>query len=360
MFSSLHDHEAPDTMGIWSYSLLRPDFGHDYLERVLVACKEAVEEAVRSLEPAEMICAEVQIDPKGFVNDTRPPICYDLKLCCMRFVRVGTEETIATMISWGNHPEALGGSNNWITSDFPHYLRRGLEEGVSGPNGCEGFGGMCLYFQGPLGGLMTPLHLEVPHRDGERVFKEASFEKAQALGENVAVVAADALRGPTAWRQSKPKLAVVAKTVYLPVRGHYRYAIMFGLVHPGYHWGGKARSEINVIRIGDVECLTCPGELYPEIADGGIEAPAGADFGIPPVEVPPLRSVMKGRMNLLIGLANDEIGYLIPKSQWDTEPPFTYGREKAPYGEINSPGPDTAYAYHRQAVALVERMNAAF
>ena len=24
MFSSLHDHEAPDTMGIWSYSILRP------------------------------------------------------------------------------------------------------------------------------------------------------------------------------------------------------------------------------------------------------------------------------------------------------------------------------------------------
>ncbi len=45
---------------------------------------------------------------------------------------------------------------------------------------------------------------------------------------------------------------------------------------------------------------------------------------------------------MLIGLANDEIGYIIPKRQWDEKPPFCYGRKKAQYGEENSLGPDTA------------------
>jgi hypothetical protein len=45
---------------------------------------------------------------------------------------------------------------------------------------------------------------------------------------------------------------------------------------------------------------------------------------------------------MIVGLANDELGYIIPKRQWDEKPPFAYGRTSAQYGEINSVGPDTA------------------
>ena len=45
---------------------------------------------------------------------------------------------------------------------------------------------------------------------------------------------------------------------------------------------------------------------------------------------------------MLVGLANDEIGYIIPKRQWDEKPPFCYGRKKAQYGEGNNLGPETA------------------
>ena len=44
----------------------------------------------------------------------------------------------------------------------------------------------------------------------------------------------------------------------------------------------------------------------------------------------------------VIGLAHDEIGYVLPKSQWDAEPPFTYDYQDASYGEIMSLGPNTA------------------
>ena len=45
---------------------------------------------------------------------------------------------------------------------------------------------------------------------------------------------------------------------------------------------------------------------------------------------------------LLIGLANDEIGYIIPRRQWDMAAPFAYGRTTPQYGEINSCGPGVA------------------
>ena len=45
---------------------------------------------------------------------------------------------------------------------------------------------------------------------------------------------------------------------------------------------------------------------------------------------------------MVFGLANDELGYIIPRAQWDEKPPFAYGREESQYGEVNSVGDRTA------------------
>ena len=359
MFSSLHDHEAPDTMGIWSYSILHPRFDHKYMELVQKACKEAVEEAVGNLQPADTILAQVTAGPDGYVDDSRKPIVYDNVIRCARFVKQGTDDTIATVVEWGCHPETLGGANSLLTSDFSGYWRDAVENGVPEPKGVKGLGGMCIYFQGCLGGLMTQLHTTVPHRNGVGTFREASFEKAQTLGENLAILTVNALRGDKAWRPANTRVAVAAKTIFVPVSGLFECGILLGLVHPGWYWG-KGKTELDVIQIGDLEILTIPGELYPEIADGGIESPEGADYPGSPIEVPPLRSQMKGKLNMLVGLANDELGYIIPKSQWDKKPPYAYGRTKSPqYGEENSPGPDVAPAIHREALTLLKQFHGA-
>ena len=131
---------------------------------------------------------------------------------------------------------------------------------------------------------------------------------------------------------------------------------MLGLIHPGW-FDGRARTEVGAVRIGEIEMLTVPGEIYPEIVDGGVETPAGGDFAGPAVEVPPLRPRMKGRVNLVLNLANDEVGYMVPRTQWDTRAPFTYGQSKAPYGEVNSGGPDVAGIVHHEAQALIDRLH---
>jgi hypothetical protein len=358
MFSTSHNHEAPDTMGIWSYSPIRPKFDHAYMRQIQQACKEAIEESVHNLEPADMILAEKVIEPEGFVDDSRKPIVYDLKVCSAQFVKRGTDETIATMVSWGNHAETLGGGNSLLTSDFLNWVRQGVETGVGDPNGVEALGGMCLYFQGMVGGLMTQLHTTVPHRDGVQQFDQASFEKAEALGENLAIVVANSLRGDDAIRVENPRVAVAAKTIFVPMEGIFGYACMLGLIHPGWYWG-KAKTEVNAIRVGELEILTIPGEIYPEIVEGGIESPEGADFPGPPVEVPPLRSQMQGKVNMVIGLANDEIGYIIPRTQWDVDPPYAYGRTDDPqYGEENSGGSKVAPVIHQESLAVLEQLHA--
>ncbi len=86
-----------------------------------------------------------------------------------------------------------------------------------------------------------------------------------------------------------------------------------------------------------------PGEIYPELVIGGIQDPQdpGADIQKAPRE-PALRSLMAGRERFVLGLCNDELGYIIPMSEWDEQPPFAYGRTGPQYGEVNSTGPRTA------------------
>ena len=66
-------------------------------------------------------------------------------------------------------------------------------------------------------------------------------------------------------------------------------------------------------------------------------------------------------MKFLVGLANDEVGYIIPKSEWDDAAPWLYGAPERHYGEINSLGPETAPLIHqalKDLVGLVRRVPA--
>ena len=63
---------------------------------------------------------------------------------------------------------------------------------------------------------------------------------------------------------------------------------------------------------------------------------------------------MPGKIKFIFGLANDEIGYIIPRSEYDRKPPYLYDAKKAPYGEINSVGPETAAQIHSAMRVLCE------
>ena len=103
------------------------------------------------------------------------------------------------------------------------------------------------------------------------------------------------------------------------------------------------KTEVGYLALGELEVAVIPGEIYPELVLGKVQDPPdpGADFPDAPAE-PAIYAQFKGKHRMLVGLGNDEIGYIIPKRQWDLKPPFCYGLKKAQYGETNSVGPDAA------------------
>jgi hypothetical protein len=101
------------------------------------------------------------------------------------------------------------------------------------------------------------------------------------------------------------------------------------------------------------EIVTVPGEIYPELTNGGIARYPGADYPDAAFE-PILRVHLKSRYQFIFGLGNDELGYLIPKAEWDDQPPWLLNRPERWYGEINSAGPEVAGVVLRGLVRLID------
>ena len=74
---------------------------------------------------------------------------------------------------------------------------------------------------------------------------------------------------------------------------------------------------------------------------GGIEKLPGSDYPDAPLESP-IKQQMKAPFRMLFGLADDEIGYIIPRVEWDEKAPYLANSPKKHYGEVNSVGPDAA------------------
>ncbi len=72
-------------------------------------------------------------------------------------------------------------------------------------------------------------------------------------------------------------------------------------------------TEVGVVRLGELYAACIPGELYPELVYGKLQEPVdpGADFPDAPRE-PHVTKLLPSEKLLVVGLANDEIGYIVP------------------------------------------------
>jgi len=347
---STHNHSTPDLMGLWGPSYLKTGVSQAYRELVISAAVDAVTQAAGRLEPAKVAFSRIPTPSEGLVEDKRKPEVFDPDIRLMQFVNPTNELTIGTIITWASHPETVWSKNTEITADFPGYLRATLEKGLTyrGVLLEPGLGGTHLYINGAIGGLMTTgpgVTVRDPYLQQD--FKEPSHEKAAALGRNLAQRILGHLEKNDAPAVADATLAIRAQTMEIPLQNlGYLVAPVLGLIDRGQVRWKHIRSEVALVEFGEVSIACIPGEIYPELVNGGVVRAPGADFDIDPVEVPPIRELMPGKIKFVFGLANDEIGYIIPKSEWDKKSPYLYGSKKRVYGEVNSCGPEVAARIH--------------
>jgi hypothetical protein len=361
LVSATHNHEAPDTLGLWGPNPLKSGVDPDYLKKIEAGCIDAVKAADAARKPA--VAKIGAASDASLIRDSRQPIVLHDELVALRFEDPKTGKPLGVLVQWNNHPEALDSRNTEITADFPYYVVKHLRES----QGCP-----VAYFTGTVGGLMTTLRLTVKDENGKEL-ADGTFEKADRYGKLVAHLADKALKN--AVPLSLTPFDTRTRAILIPVENKlYHLAWQLGtLDRTMYVWDGKptpreftatkdvkqplaVKTEVGYLKLGDLEVAVIPGEIYPELVLGKVQDPAdaGADFPDAPIE-PAIYGQLKGKHRMMIGLGNDELGYFVPKRQWDVKPPFCYGLKKAQYGEENSVGPEAARIICETFKELVEK-----
>ncbi len=385
---STHNHQGPDTMGMWGESITRSGIDQEYMAQIRETVVAVLADALDAQREVELTAGEVDVSSysadKGLNNvirDSRDPWIIDETIAALRLAEPGGE-TVATMVFWDNHPEAMSSDNTLITSDFVHALRETVESGVSWDSyEREGIGGVCLYLNGAVGGMMTPLGVHPTDPDGN-TWTETGWEKNDAIGQMLGEMALDALEGAEV--HAAPSLRFAAHGMELPVENHGFQAMMSigifdrsaGCYDPEEDIDEDNLpclfSEVNILELGPVRMLGIPGELLPELGIGGYDGSqiftpsqllVEADNPNPPdldaaPDGPYLLDRLGGELPIILGLANDEIGYIIPPYNFvlHDSVPWLLEADGDHYEETNSLGPQTAPLIEEQADLLIEFM----
>ena len=335
--AATHVHEGPDTMGQWGPKQTVSGLDESYNAFVVQETAAAAREAITRLAPARMHPAAVTPpDVARMYHDSRPPVVHDPEIVSLVFRGRGGR-AVATLVNWNSHPEALGSRNTLITSDYVHYTREALE--------AAGLGTV-VFVNGALGGMQSPLGAKIIDPETGKPAPEDSFRFAEIVGRYVARHVADS--------QKKSKAVGVDRVAYreqlvrFPVSNPmFLMASQLGLLGGRKPMkDGGAEAPVGLLRLARgkrtvVEAALVPGELYPELSVGGAVCDPNGDYAGAPVETP-LKKMLAAPYRMLFGLANDEIGYILPKCQWDEKPPYTFGARERWYGEVNSTGPEAA------------------
>ena len=126
--------------------------------------------------------------------------------------------------------------------------------------------------------------------------------------------------------------------------------------------GYGVETELSVLMLADLAVAMIPGEIFPELVTGA----AYGDANPQGVNPRPLREIAQknGIPHLLIvGLANDEIGYIVPPSDFLLNETLPYiektmdDKGENHYEETNSVGPLCAQAIADAFERAVQQLN---
>jgi hypothetical protein len=347
LVSSTHNHEGPDTIGIWGKTPFQRGVDEPYMQSVVDRVVQSVRTAESKMQP--VVAAYGTATDDSLLGDSRKPVAKDGVLRVLRFEAKDSKKLVGLLVQWNCHPEALGPRNTLLTADFCATTVATLQDRYQCP---------VVYFTGAVGGLMAPPDGLFQDETG-RVLKEGEFEYAAAYGNAVAQLATKAIEAVEPIELTPIKAST--RPIAIPVDNSlYRAARVVGVLRRrGLEWTGDylnvekplqglgadrfaVLSEIGYLRLGQLHVACIPGELYPELVYGQFQEPVEphVDFPDAPLERT-VAQIMPDDRWLLFGLANDEIGYILPRRQWDQQPPYAYGRDKPQYGEINSCSSET-------------------
>ena len=334
-----HNHSGPDTIGLWGpmrthaapiaaieylfgFSPIHSKSGRNprFMELIYSQAASAIREADQKAQASDLIFAQAGVpdfNGKSIIEDRRSPEVFDRRLHVLR-AQSPSGESIATMVNLGVHPELFWSKITQISADISGQIASSIEQ--------KG-GGIGLHANGAIGALIAPGDLYgYDDKNNKMPLSEElalRWKGIQKIGE---LVSAGAIAS-TLNQKPAPVAAmdVRVRKIFIPLdnllldrlskKGVFeRERYTKGMPDPD---GQDIQTEIDLIVLKDArgdplaEIFTIPGELAPEIYLGGfLPADASPNPGAP--ETPVLKNHLRAPHQFLLGLGNDELGYIIP------------------------------------------------
>ena len=322
---STHDHAGIDTMGYWGPL---PKTGRDegFMKLVRDQVKSVGEAAYDDRRDGSLYYGDKEAPE--IQRDSRPPQVFSKTLTRLRFVpNDGSREIY--MLNFASHSESMLGNNSLVSADFPCYIRREI---------LEKCGAETIYFVGAIGGLIRLKELDPDNIQSTKIAGKVLAETAMSIDND---------------RKLRPMVNVLKQEFYVPAENLLMLAaVKIGIMKaekhavPGTPLGWALKTEMTYFNIDGLQMVLIPGELFPEVAYGGYMSAEESALGLgPEVNPRPLTEIANDDKLLVFGLANDEIGYMVPPNDFlldDVMPYIDGGHDstgRRHYEETNSLGP---------------------
>jgi len=274
VITATHNHQGPDTLGFWGTDD-KSGADEGYVNSLPDLITTAVENAVQTTRSCSLKFGSTMVDRRGLVRNTRGSGLVDRQLSVLTFEN---DERIATIVNFGLHPETLGGWNRLISSDFVGRLCSEVERDSE----------VAMFVNGALAGV-TP-----------RVVPDGDANECIHVGTRLALYAADAMSHALPVEDVTIKRMCEQFNLKVENKRFHELA-QTGVLRRRLSNGTTVRTEVGLTSLGKrVQIAEIPGEVFPE---QGIQ----------------LKAAMASQARLVFCLANDNIGYIVPESQWDDQ-----------------------------------------
>lgn len=326
-----HTHSAVDTQGLWGEKIYKSGRDEQYMAYLKQKAADAVVSSYLNRKDGKLFLGIERVE--GIQADVRTPVTYDDNLTVLHFVPFdGSEETFA--VNFACHAELLGDKTQKISADFPAYLIAQVEKRKSGAN--------VAFFNGAVGGMVSAKDIKKIYRN-EIDCEKYTREFGAMLGDAVA-----AIKNET---EIKPVLNIKSKTVKLFADNTVLiFARFLKIINNDIGRTGKIGtaclfSEVSYAEFGekDVAVFLVPGEIFPEFFNGRF---LNAENSANHREVSykrPLADMTECKHAFVIGLCNDELGYIVPENDFIVHPAMPY---------INSVKDDMRRNHYEETVGL--------
>ncbi len=330
-----HTHSAVDTQGLWGKAFYSDGKNDEFMNALKEKTAAAIIEAYKQRKDGNLYFGTAEAD--GLQADTRTPVDFNSKITSIRFEPFDKSKS-TYIINYACHAEMLGSLTNVISADFPAYMTMEINEKTGGAN--------VLFLNGAIGGLITGSEID-SFLKGELSECIAHTKK---YGKDVAAL----VLGIDNETEIAPLINIKSETVsVLCENTALLLARYIGVLNNDISLQGKSDvsiiTEVSYMELGNkqIGIYMIPGELYPELESGNFLT-AENSANKTDATYKALSEMSRCEHNFVIGLCNDEIGYIIPENDFLLHEWLPYFNipydsfDRKHYEETNSVGPKTA------------------